>query len=339
MDIYSFIRSPDVAAHCRKIGKTWNTCETAVIISRSDRPTADKHAAWRELIDCYPDMPAMPNFHRVDFESTHKMLAETMDYERRILERFKTPESGAIYRYGVEWTGKTDDSSFFTSFEKADADLKDQWTRDEAPRICFEKVIMGGAGESAGRISCNFDYEGNLYGLCVSVTDEAHANLLPGTDRGNLWGDNLATLFFIDIPSPFKRGDLLTYNGNGETDVFVLDSINRDDPERLARYLRGEAADGTDLTGWGFFVDDVGALYGDHAYDYDRFEYYTGRLEGKNRLLHYVGLYMTGEIGLPELLNMQCRIVAEQLLSNRFNINSHGCCIPESLLAENRPAH
>jgi hypothetical protein len=271
MDIYSFIRSPDVAAHCRKIGKTWNTCETAVIISRSDRPTADKHAAWRELIDRYPDMPAIPNFHRVDFESTHKMLAETMDYERRILERFKTPESGAIYKYGVEWNGKTDDSSLFTSFE--------------------------------------------------------------------MEGDDLATLFFIDIPSPFKRGDLLTYSGTGKTDVFVLDSFNRDDPERLARYLRGEAADGTDLTGWGFFVDDVGALYGDHACDYDSFEYYKGRMEGKDRLLHYVSLYMTGEIRLPELLNMQCRIVAEHLLSEHFNINSHGCCIPEQLLAENRPTH
>ena len=48
MGIYSFIRSPDVAAHCRAIGKTWNTYEMAVIIGRSNRTREDRHEAWRE---------------------------------------------------------------------------------------------------------------------------------------------------------------------------------------------------------------------------------------------------------------------------------------------------
>lgn len=44
MDIYSFLRSPDVAAHCRNINKTWNTFEVAVIISRSICTIHEKHA-------------------------------------------------------------------------------------------------------------------------------------------------------------------------------------------------------------------------------------------------------------------------------------------------------
>jgi len=33
---------------------------------------------------------------------------------------------------------------------------------------------------------------------------------------------------------------------------------------------------------------------------------------------------------------MQCRVIAEHLLTNNFHIASHGCYIPEYLLAENR---
>ena len=88
---------------------------------------------------------------------------------------------------------------------------------------------------------------------------------------------------------------------------------------------------------WGLFVDNsTGMLYGDHTSGCDCFRYFQGKLEGKDRLLHYVSLFIQEKIGLPELLNMQCRIVAEHLLMNNFNIDSHGCYIPENLLAENR---
>jgi len=100
MDIYSFIRSKDVATHCRNIGKTWNTCEMAVIIDRSNLTIADKHAAWLELIEHYPDMPAiMPNYHEANFDSVHKMIAERIDYDQHAIKWFKTPENGACYTY------------------------------------------------------------------------------------------------------------------------------------------------------------------------------------------------------------------------------------------------
>ena len=76
---------------------------------------------------------------------------------------------------------------------------------------------------------------------------------------------------------------------------------------------------------------------GGHTYPYDCFEYYRGKLEGKDRLLHYVSLFYQNEIGIAELLNMQCRLIMEHQLNNHFNIDSHGCYIPENLLAENRP--
>ena len=63
MDIYGFINSRDVAAHCREINKVWTPFEMAVIIGRSDKTMSEKHAAWRELITDYPDMPTVENMH------------------------------------------------------------------------------------------------------------------------------------------------------------------------------------------------------------------------------------------------------------------------------------
>ena len=244
MDIYGFIRSRDVAAHCSEINKIWNTYEMAAIINLSDRPMNEKHAAWQELIDHYPDISVTLHCHVLNdgekLESIHQFLAEIMEGERRTPDR----------------TGK-------------------------------------------------------------SIIDFG-------------WG-------FVDIPVPFKRGDILVssyYDENEQAhNCFVLDSLDRDNEGRFAKYLysvnyRNE--------GWGLFVNDLGALYGDHVADYDSFEYYRGKLEGKYRLLHYVSLYLKNEIGLPAMLNMQCRIIAEHLLNTNFNIDRHGCFIPEYLLAENR---
>jgi hypothetical protein len=51
MDIYDFINSSDVAAHCREINKQWDSFEMAVIIARSERPMVDKAIMQREFIE------------------------------------------------------------------------------------------------------------------------------------------------------------------------------------------------------------------------------------------------------------------------------------------------
>ena len=76
MDIYRFIRSADVANHCRKLNKEWNTCEMAIIIYRSKQSKENRNKVWQELIDNYPDMPATPNFLSGGFDSIHEKLRQ-----------------------------------------------------------------------------------------------------------------------------------------------------------------------------------------------------------------------------------------------------------------------
>lgn len=296
MDIYSFIRSRAVAEHCRKINKTWDTCEMAIIISRSGCTLTEKHAAWQELIGSYPDMPAIPNFHCIEFDSTHTWLLETIEYERRIYTQFQESETGVVYQHS-----ESDD--VFSAYENALADVRDNWIGNENSEITIKRRMLDGSKY----IGATFDCDGQLLALDTNY----------GADN-DLGTSVLCDLFFIDIPAPFERGDILVVKNRNckEHQVFVLSSPIWKNQELLEKAKRGTHCDGTDLVAWGYFVSDSGVLYGDHAYDYDHFEYYRGKLEGNDRLLHYVSLFMQDEIDLPALLNMQCRIVAENRLKN-----------------------
>lgn len=335
MDIYRFINSPDVAQHCRNIGKTWNAFEMAVIIGRSHCSIAEKHKGWRELMAAYSDMPTPENMHSKSHPSLYEKIKETIVYEESALASFQKTEPDAVYRYLVRWQeAERHSEAVFSNLEKAFADARSNWERDEVPGITIYKNYLA---DKNSRIEVCMDYDGNPYDLTVScgskecLSDVAFPCL---DDRGFLeW------MFYIDIPIPFKRGDILTihssYGSKRENVVFVFDSTTRED--QLEQRLQGELfSDGTDMMGWGFFVSDNGLLYWSEVNGYDSFAYYQEVLEEKDRLLHYVSLFLEEEIHLPELLTMQCRILMEHQLVNYFRMDTHDCYISEHQLAENR---
>ena len=347
MDIYSFLNSFDVAEHCRTIGKTWTSFEMAVIIGRSNRPMSDKHIAWRELIADYPDMPTQKNMHYESYDSLHKKLAELVDYEERAIQLLYKQESGAVYKYKIYRCSEyVYSDTIFSCMDLALSDIKDSWERDEVERITIEKTFIDDIDCDKGRIDADVDYDGKLF----SISTGRGADSFPDIDFDNLIWD-IGELFYIEIPVPFKYGDILLFRHVWEkqdtANIFVLDSLDNDDPKKQERRLRGEMSDGSDLLGSGFFVDDSGLLCWGHAGMYDSYEYFRGKLEGKNRMLHYASLFMRNhppqqipsEIGLSELLTMQCRIILKHRLDNDLPTQSHGCFILEPHRAENRFAY
>lgn len=302
MDIYSFINSRDVAKYCREINKTWSPFEMAVIINRSQCPIIEKHKAWRELMNDYPDMP-MPKNHEI-YGSFHEKLKEYIDFEERILACFKKPETNAVYIYEVfrNWHNDyTRSDSVYTDFEKVINDIHNSWELDEVIKIKVGKIYT----DNNGSIQICMDYDGNIYWVSSCSPEFVMSDEMINFD-----------LYYADIPVPFKRGDILTANSL----VFVLNRLMCDDQRLYQKFIKGELGDGTNMIGWGFYVDDDGILSGNHEANYDCFEYYREKLEGKDRLLHYVSLYLQGEkneINLPALLAMQCRIMVEHQLENR----------------------
>jgi hypothetical protein len=302
---------------------------------------AEKHKAWRELIEKFPDMPTPPNFQKICFDSTHKKFAEIINYEEHVLELFKKPEPDAVCKFEARlFNGNNYNSKYiFSSYEKALEGAKESLEREEVSEIYIEKIFINDNNNDKGRILALFDYDGDLFNLSFYGSNkEIKAKFFPNMDPNEHGGDEYTENFYIDIPAPFKCGDILIGNSTrqSKSSIFVHEYLLRDNPKRLERYLKGEAGDGSDLIGWGFFVNENGILYGDHTLEHDSFEYYRGKLKGKERLLHYVNLYLKKEISLPVLLTMQCRLMLELQLENNLHIDTHGCYIPEHLLAENR---
>lgn len=333
MDIYSFLNSRDIAEHCRKIQKEWSPLEMALIISHSKRSVLDKHVAWRELISDYPDMmvPPIPECGVNGFESLHTIILTQIDYEERILRSFMEQTPGAVYRHQIAWNREWQYSdSVYTSFEKAWADVIDSWDRDEVSEILVEKILP----DDGGRITVYFDYDQNVFRLDVWAPYE-----IAGPD------DSEVTYFLedmccADIPVPFQLGDVLTIPKKlrWENDqIFVLKPPDERAKKRYAKMKELPYYEDLDVnTDWGYTVSDAGILYGDHIGGADCFEYYRGKYEGPVRLLHYVGLYLKGELDLPEILTMQCRIFLESQLERELDYQNHGCFIADDLLAENQ---
>lgn len=341
LDIYSYINSPDVAKHCREVGKVWTPFEMAVLISWSQRHSiSEKHAAWCVLMDEYPDIPTPESRHFHSYDSFHEKLVEWMDHEEQTLALLKKAELGAIYTYKAWWHGKhKQDETYYTTYDKVWDAAREYWERDEIREIVISKIFA----DDVGRIDAHADYDGNIYSVDAFCDGQTQLQWYPYLQADKALenyhdSSGLFNLPYLDVPVPFKRGDILISTENPLRDeekrIIVLDRLDRDDAIVFARHLKD--GDDSDMIAWGFSVDEDGSLYHDHFIHYDNLAYFDGKLEGENALLHYVSLFINDKIQLPELLTMQCRIILQHQIENDLRIDTHGCFVWKNLLAENR---
>lgn len=272
-DIYNYINSRDVAKHCREINKVWTPFEMAILIDRSHRPIAEKHAAWRKIIAEYPDMPMPVNDKGGSYESLHKKLAERIDYEEHLLTIFKKTEAGAVYRYN-DWSGSyTDPDHVFDNFETALSDAVKYYgnRRDRVHVIRMTKSFIN----DDDSMTAFFNNDDNLD--CVRIVGSRKQDeLFPDITKNGCAFDA-----YVDIPMPFKRCDILTRNKGWDKEddgiIFVLDSFDRDDPKWLEKHSSRRVRSVAEKAR-GFCVEESGHLY-DYVseYDHEQLEYYRGK--------------------------------------------------------------
>jgi len=314
MDIYSYINSPDVADYCREIGKTWNPFEMAVIIGRSAHSLmADRHQAWQELITDYPDMPTPATSEYPSFNSLHKKLSEVIDYENRAFELFIKPEDDAFYISKIHDGSPWDRYDPFSDYESAKAALDaksfNSWMHKETDRITIEKFYIG----SKQSHYCTCDFDGNIRRLCFDYADERFPDINISELLDLSPGFNNEESFYVDIPIPFKRGDILQVREYSlqPGKPFVLGTLP--DREKLFAQHHSESPNyNHSIYGWVYDVNDIGILAGDVAYDSDCFEYFNGELVNEQKLLRYLSLYFKGELDIAALLALQCRYVLKK---------------------------
>ena len=323
MDIYSYLNSPDVAEHCRKLNYQFNALESAFIINDCRHISIEeKHRLYREIMETMPDME-IPN-PRVFYEekpdlSLFHQLEKLMRTEQQILRRMKDGKEGWFYTfYAVFYASDSSDlQGCYSTYEKAVEATCEyaEWFSGDKSFVIEQRTL-----DSDSKVSVFLNEQYEICYILPQTNAEPYSNFLY-----ELW---------VYIPTPFKKGDLVS----GVSWSFQYPICRSDEPmvlreicywERDTEWIerRKKEADSSDMTAWGYWLDRDGSVYDECIHSYYNLTYFKGETEptlrsgcrGKDyRLLKTIGAFLKQEINLHMLLIANDAIRAERMWNSAF---------------------
>ena len=88
MDIYPYFNSPEIAAHCRKIGKEFSPKEQQILIAMSHRPMEEHVKGYRSLLPETEGMIIPNEFFPKGMFDLHGYILNMLANEQRRTDRF-----------------------------------------------------------------------------------------------------------------------------------------------------------------------------------------------------------------------------------------------------------
>ena len=313
-DIYSFIPSVDIAAHCRSLSHEFSVTEQALIIYRSDKTMKERHEAWQKIIDEFSDEEVYEckgtKYEELLLESLHDYLKSYMQLENKMVKRIKRMDAKAVYNYKIStYYGDGENDYYageilFDTFDKTiNAMKKEIKEEDEDNKIkgrCLyiQKQWLG----TDKKFSVRVDEEGEIIGkwggsLMHSDIDDIYHHF----DHINLY-----------VPVPFKKGDILSYEYGAP---FLLEDENWE-------YVKADSKSGKMYLAEGRISSSIPSYsmeYGENVYgNFDlaslRIRHYRGKLKGLHRVLNVIRKHMKGEASVAVMMEMVDIIRCEERL-------------------------
>ena len=138
MEMTDFLNSGDIAEHWRRIGFFCTPLQSAYLVWHNRTKTlAEKHAAWREIIQSMPDCPVAEGHRKTNMGlsdalagSLHEFLRAFIALQENLIKCFYQRGDHAVYRYRVLYEGDEDWS-------------RDSWLYDSADD-CFDDISVDG---------------------------------------------------------------------------------------------------------------------------------------------------------------------------------------------------
>ena len=327
MDIYSYLNSKDVAEHCRKINHQFNAIGTAFIINAC-RHISLEEKLWlfQKIIDTMPDeilsqkasrlKMHMEDNHGIQTDSFHEALSHYIAAMQKDLNDFLTAEPDTVFSWVCwyrDWKDEIDRHGLYFSFDAAKAALKDEI-------LDFIEDYSDVSG-----------FTGIIYKRRIN-TKECSQAVINGNGLLTYLSDNgINSSFFeeiwVKIPVPFKKGDLLygtnphqlsCTNTGKEPMVFVdacYEGLDENDPKDR-RKMAGR--DASDMTAYGYWLDDKGKIYAEVMHSYHDLEYYRGEIKGDVRLLKALSAHLKGEINAHMLMIAYDAVLREREMQAVF---------------------
>ena len=183
MDVLPYVESHAIRRHLAAIGHRFNPMEAAVLIENNESlPTGERMQAWRELLRSSEDMPLPVNEWFPEPMTLHEWLKEDIRCWELAKAGFEREEAGAV------WLADGDQE--FSSFGACSAAL--------AAVGGYVQRIWRETGKEAQTIKAVLLPGGGYARMDADASD------LP--KRSSAMG---LLSFWIDVPTPFRKGDLL----------------------------------------------------------------------------------------------------------------------------------
>ena len=323
MDTYKLINSKAVQEYCKKIKHQFNILELAVLIYRNKRMSIDeKISVYKELIAGYPDMKMVKKYRPQNYDTVKAMIKGEIERIRNLVNILKTDEQDVIYTYNYYCKniydngiieGKDEYRDVYKTLKEVQELIEQDIKEDEENEILSFFIRKRTLREHKDNFEIKADY----------ILDEnRNLRLVNIYDLKSGYLD--ISMFCLNLPVPFKRGDLLVstsyspfYEGSFldmQRFPFVLENLITW-RENFQELLDKGNYDSSDMEGTGYFITEDGKLCYDNVFDYDSWEYFEGELKGSEKLLKGVSNLIKDQIGIELFLQGYEYIKAENNLS------------------------
>lgn len=306
-DDYSLINSRAIANYCRSIEYKFNTEELAVLVFRNKKISIkEKIAKYEDLIKNYPDMQVIERINCRHYDSVKTLIKNEVKRLKTLERKLTLNEENSICAW-VEYNKSTKRKEYnldqtFKTFNEALNDIQ-SYIKEFDDTISF--TITKKYFEKKRK---------NIHAEYIVKDQKVILNNLVEEENDFLDIDQI----FINIPTPFKKGDILISNSEvinswgKKNDIFVLDYLCTW-KDGLIEYLAKGNYDSSDMIGYGYYFvnEDTTEFVVDHQWDYDSFEYYNGELTGKYRILKDISSFIKGEISLELFIHSYDMFKAE----------------------------
>ena len=295
-DDYNLINSRAIADYCRSIKHKFNTEELAVLVYRNQRMSLEeKIVKYNDLIKNYPDMEVIERINCKHYDSVKTMIKKEIQRIKILNKKLMQDDENSIYTWN-EYNKSTqkyehsgDIEHTFITYKEAFKDIQD-YIKEYDDTISF-RITKKYFDKRKGKLFADYNVE-NKKSILVDLS-ESNNNFL---DIDNI---------FLNIPTPFKKGDILLSNSpamkswGDNKDIFVLDWLCTW-RKNLSMHLADGNYDSSDMIGYGYYLinEDTTEFVRDHKWNYDSFEYYDGELTGRNRIIKDISSFIKGKIEL-----------------------------------------
>ena len=322
-DDYNLINSRAIADYCRSIKHKFNTEELAVLVYRNQRMSLEeKIVKYNDLIKNYPDMEVIERINCKHYDSVKTMIKKEIQRIKILNKKLMQDDENSIYTWN-EYNKSTqkyehsgDIEHIFRTYKEAFKDIQD-YIKEYDDTISF-RITKKYFDKRKGKLFADYNVE-NKKSILVDLS-ESNNNFL---DIDNI---------FLNIPTPFKKGDILLSNSpamkswGDNKDIFVLDWLCTW-RKNLSMHLADGNYDSSDMIGYGYYLinEDTTEFVRDHKWNYDSFEYYDGELTGRNRIIKDISSF------IKEKIELELFVHAYDIYKTEFKNEMPNCYTDEGL--------